>query len=61
MLENMVVFNVDFLVFLFYDFGTIRERFAGAFEWYQNHQDPKSIEIKNDMIAKILFFKNADV
>ena len=28
----------------FYDFGTIRKRFEGAFEWYQNHQNPSNIK-----------------
>jgi len=43
--------------FDFDDFGTIRKRLQGAFEWYPNHQNPRNIwdavtlEAKNAKIA----------
>ena len=50
-----------FLFVDFDDFGAIREQFEGALEWYQNHQNPKSIDMKNVMNVKFIILNNAYV
>ena len=37
----------------FDDFSTIRKRLQSAFEWYENHQNPRNIDIHHVKITKI--------